>query len=155
MSYKIPKIFSFLSSITSVFIVGLFLIQEYYNESYKGLTQSEELYSSLVVYSEVNLLACLLYITLSCLWSGVILCCNDKDESICQFSILKTLFLFSGIGTNIYLFILLIKNSEIINKKLTIAGWILISNLFFIILVTSINKIYVLSKENKNSYGKF
>ena len=98
MSYKIPKIFSFCSSISSILIVGYLLLQEYYNSTYKNLTYDEKVYSGLVIYSESNLFFSLIYVILSCIWSGIILCCNDKDESICQFNILKVLYLLSGVG---------------------------------------------------------
>jgi len=154
MSYQIPKIFSFSSSIISVLLVGYYLLHEYYKSTYKNLTYNHKIYSSLVVYSELNLFLGLIYIILSCIWSGIILCCNDTDESICQFSIIKTTFLLSGVGTNIYLFYLLCINSSIVNYKMTVSGWILIGNLFSIILVTSINKLYFIIKHKKrNNYN--
>lgn len=155
MSYLIPKIFSFISSISTIAIVGFFLIQEYYDNSYKNLEYNEKVYSSLVLYSELNLLFVIVYIILSCIWSGIILCCNDTDESICQFNLPKVVFLLSGVGTNVYLFILLTKSKSIVNKTLTTCGWMLIGNLIFVITVTSINKLYVLSKKNnKINYGE-
>lgn len=152
MSYKLPKCLSCFSSIISVVLVAIFLINDYSQISIDDLTSDEKLFTGLLIYSEVNLSLIMLYIILSCIWSGMILCCNDNDNSTFQFSFSKIIFILSGIASNFYLFYRLINQKMIIDNLITTSGWVLIGNMFFIMLTTSIYKIYKICNKNNNDH---
>ena len=147
MSYKLPKILSFSSSILSTILVAIFLINDYSNISISSLTKDEKVYTGLLLYSEINLGLSMVYLILSCFWSGMILCCNDKDTTTNNFSISKMIFILSGVASNFCLFFILIHNKIIIDSLLTASGWILIGNMLFIILTTVLYKIYKLNNK--------
>lgn len=154
MSYKLPKTLSCISSILTSVLVAVFLANDYKNISIDDLTYQEKLFTGFVIFSEINLGLIMFYIILSCMWSGMILCCNDEDTTTFQFSIYKILFILSGIGSNFYLFYRLIYESQIIDNLITASGWLLISNMFFVFLSTVTYKIYKL-KYGKNNYQEF
>ena len=150
MSYKLPKCLSCFSSIISTILVAIFLANDYSQISINDLTSDEKLFTGLLIYSEVNLGLTMFYIILSCIWSGMILCCNDNDNSTFQFSCTKVIFILTGVASNIYLFYKLLNNKLMIDHLITTSGWLLVSNMFFIILVTMIYKIYKLNQKNDN-----
>ena len=150
MSYKLPKILGCGSSILCTILVAVLLSKDYSNISISDLSKDEKIFTGLILYSEINLGLTMIYVILSCIWSGMILCCNDEDNTTFQFSITKILFILSGVASTLYLFSKLIYSDKIIDDLITTSGWILVGNMFFIILTTIINKIYVLCCKNYN-----
>ena len=151
MLYKLPIIIGTVSSsITLVFSIIL-LIKEYKTISFKDINHDERTYLECVIYSTIYLFLMLGYFLMTYLWTGLLLCCSDHDKPSFSFSVYRVIFVFSGICVNSYIFYLLIKHKNIINDYATTTGWILVINMLFIILATSLNKIYKLccNKENK------
>ena len=156
MAYKLPKCIGFITSFITCIVSGGLLIKEKDNISFNQLTKDEKIFGGLLIFSEIFLLTLVSYFVLSCIWSGLVLCCNDRDNTVYQFSIYKILYLLGGIGAHIYLFITLLSNYIMINNDITISSWFLVGNLLFVFTVTTLNKIYNLCciKHNKD-YDKF
>ena len=156
MSYKIPKILSCTSSMITIFLVAFFLAHDYNKVNINNLTPDEKVFTGVLIFSEIILGFTILYLTLAGIWSGMILCCNDSDTSVFTFSFYKVIFLISGIISNFFIFSKLVTKRIIIDELITASGWLLVSNMFFIILITVINKIYqIREKKNRNDYEEF
>ena len=147
MSYKIPKCLAFISSLMCALIVGGFLIDQSNEITFNSLNKNKRLYLILVIFSEISLAMCVIYFTLSLVWSGIISCYNDDYNTTFQFSVSKILFLLSNFGANIYLLYHLIYHTNYINDNMDLCSWLLVGNMFFIILSTILYKCYHLYRK--------
>ena len=142
MSYKIPKCLAFISSLMCALIVGGFLIEQSNEITFNSLNKNKRLYLILVIFSEISLAMWVTYFTLSLVWSGIISCYNDDYNTTFQFSVTKILFLLSNFATNIYLLYHLIYHTNYINDNMDLCSWLLVSNMFLIMLSTILYKCY-------------
>lgn len=154
MSYKIPKVLSCVSSMITTILVAVFLAKDYSNISIDNLSSDEKIFTGVLIFSEIILGLTMIYLTFACIWSGIVLCCNDEDKTTFQFSFYKVLFLLGCIASNFYLFYVLVTNRIMIDNLITASGWLLVSNMFFICIVGIINKIYQI-RHKKKEYQEF
>lgn len=154
MSYKIPKVLGCVSSMITTILVAVFLAEDYSNISIDNLSSDEKIFTGVLIFSEIILGLTMIYLTFACIWSGIVLCCNDEDTTTFTFSFYKVLFLLGSIAANFYLFSVLVTNKIMIDNLITASGWLLVSNMFFICTVGIVNKIYQI-RNKKNEYQEF
>ena len=142
MTYKFPKCFGFISSFITCIVAGGLLIKEKDKISFNDLSKDDKIFGGILNFSEIFLFTLVSYFVLSCIWSGLVLCCNDRDTTTFQFSLYKVVYLLAGIASYIYMFVILCQNHMMISNDITLASWFLVGNFLFIVSVTSLNKVY-------------
>lgn len=142
MSYKFPKCIGFISSFITCIVAGGLLIKEKDNISFNDLSKDDKIFGGILIFSEIFLFTLVSYFVLSCIWSGLMLCCNDRDTTVYQFSLYKVIYLLGGIASYIYMFVILCQNSIMISNDVTLASWFLVGNFLFVVGITSLNKVY-------------
>jgi hypothetical protein len=152
MSKNIPLLLAFISSFICTIASGMLLIKERDELSFNDTSKHEKGYIVILIYAEIFLFLCICYYSIFFLWKRIGQCCNDTYNPTLTCSVYKILFLLSGIAADSYLFYHLIFHKDYINKYIDVASWILVGNIFFIILLNGIYKIYSLcSTHSKKS----
>jgi hypothetical protein len=139
---NIIKFLLFLLSTTTFLVNGMFMIKEKDVLNFKNLNKEQDIYVALLIFTEIYIGIILIYNLLYYIYEHFYSCCND-NKLTSSFSLLKTIFLLSGIASHIVIIYYLIKNKNYIDENINNINIIYTSNIcacFFIILIINLYK---------------
>lgn len=137
----------FLFTTSTIITNGLLLSGQKNELNYSNLTSNNKLFVFSLIYTEIYLSIILIYNIIFYLYYCIYSCYSDGTLNS-QFNCWKALFLFSGIGTHIILFINLI-NKTYINDNINIINIIFNINFIIIITMTLLFKYLKCKKKNR------
>ena len=158
MSYKFLQCLITTSTLISSIICGGLIIKNHEEIDFNNYSNLEKSQFCVMMYVDVFYFLFVLYYVLKTIWSGIVFCWTDNYDDKPKFSIITLLaILLASIG-NFYLLYYLGKDKLILNKEFTITSSILVSNMFFGILSSIVNKIclwYTNSEKLEKKYEEF
>ena len=151
-SVNILQFLLLLTSSATLLTNGVLMIKEKHNlaenNDFNNLNSYEKAYIVLLIYNECFIALILLYYILYYFYYCIYKTFNDRELSS-QYSIFKTLFIMTGIASNIYTLHVLIFNKNYIDENVNTINMIFAINfLFDVFLVVSFG-IYRICCKNK------
>ena len=138
------SIMFFLTSST-VITNGILMIKEKDTLNFNNLSTDNKGYVVCLVYMEFYLLFILIYSLIFYFYKCICSCYSESEIKI-NYNCWKALYLLSGIGINIYLFIILITKNSYIDDNVNTINVLFNVNFFIIIFITIL--FYFLKKGN-------
>ena len=133
-SLKVQKGLGFLSSLTVLIMTGIFTIST--GDTFTSYTSEQKEYFIFLVLSETILAFFVIYQFMYVFWSGITSCYrSDNTPVTTSFSLSKAIWFLIGIGLHATLCYYLAIKEVSITHNLILSGWLLISNLGFVLIL--------------------
>lgn len=135
------KIFIFFASLGTVISNGVLMYQEKDQLNFNKLSRNQDFYVGILIYTEIFIGLIVLYNILYYVYNLLHKCCNDNDLSS-SFSLLKTIYIMSGVASHIILIYFLIKNKNYIDDSIQNINIIFTANFLISIFTIIVVNIY-------------